>query len=722
VDTSYNKLQRLREGLPPKMAGRKKDSDLGRNEILFSGRKLQVPIRTTDLCILKDRHYDQKRIKVKACWTALGSYRFFHSYEAVIDSRIDCLALINQPIAATAARYQVADILPLREWKDGAVVLSGLKVNDQELKDVPMLVADLDCECDVVLGRRWVEEFGQGWLEEPEPRMSPEEVITPSHELQEDLAVRESRIDGVPECSPRGDDKSEDYFDDRQVISAGQEDFCSSRTPIAESQCIRPILRLPRMDSRPYGLDGRLSVGNPEPPTTTSKDRIVVDEGVVARLTVRFPGQRNKEDLSAPREELDEPLDELSEEDACRSRTPITDDQCIRPLVRFPESDRRFFKPKNINSPSRTPEAPAVTAREDWMIISENITVRLPKYRHGEARTSQKDDGHRSGSERDVLNLTHGESPRLVELSDRYPERTDVVDSSGRGRDVNALIANQPPNKRPNDAPSFCVEYKTYPLSDWTKIPDRVVIYPDLTNTWNSESAVVSDADGKPTARRERNPRTLRTLCSDVFLDPAYRSTAWIDTGQPFRLTMSPVDKSKALLLSYYWHISDTFSDPMKQFVKPDPISGCQDGFFMKLSTSCCAHNWSLRLLQISPPDGLSFQRQRTLLLGVFTNPILQLASWVDCESRFVEKEVFMKPAISQNHSRFNGHYNDSYNSSPDGYYSIWKGAGLLLLPTIFRNSRTMNSIFLNVSFILLIATAWFDTGWPFVYLFRWSF
>ncbi|KAN0084938.1 hypothetical protein V8E54_001405 [Elaphomyces granulatus] len=706
MDTSYNKLRRLREGLPPKMARRKKDSNLGGNEILFSGRKLQVPIRTTDLCILKDRHYDQKRIKIKACWTALGSYRFFHSYEAVIDSRIDCLALINQPIAATAARYQVADILPLREWKDGAVVLSGLKVNDQELKDVPMLVADLDCECDVVLGRRWVEEFGQGWLEEPEPRMSPEEVITPSHELQEDLAVRESRIDGVPECASRGDDKSEDYFDDRQVISAGQEDFCSSRTPIAESQCIRPILRFPRRDSRPYGLDGRLSVGNPEPPTTTSKDRIVVDEGVVARLTIRFPGQRNKEDLSVCHE-LDAP-----DEDVSRSRTPISDDQCIRPLVRlgFQESDPRFFSPNSISSPARTPEAPAVTAREDWMIISENITVRLPKYRHDEARTSQKDDGHRSGSERDVLNLTHGESPRLVELSDRYPERTDVVDSSGRGRDVNALIANQPPNKRPNDAPSFCVEYKTYPLSDWTKIPDQVVIYPDLTNefqTWNSESAVVLDADGKPTARRERNPRTLQTLCSDVFLDPAYGSTAWIDTGQTFRLT---VDKSKALLLSNYWHISDTFSDPMKQFVKPDPISGCQDGFFMKLSTSCCAHNWSIWFLQISSPDGL---------LGVFTNPIFQLASWVDCESRFVGKEVFMKPAISQNHSRFNGHYNDSYKSLPDGYYSTWKGAGL---PTMFRNSQIMSSIFLNVAVLLLIATAWFDTGWPFMYLFRWSF
>jgi hypothetical protein len=117
VDTSYDELRRLREGLPPKIVRRKKDSNLGRNEILFSGRKLQVPIRTTDLCILKDRHYDQKRIKVKACWTALGSYRFFYSYEAVVDSRIDYLALINQPIAARAASYQVADILPLRmEW------------------------------------------------------------------------------------------------------------------------------------------------------------------------------------------------------------------------------------------------------------------------------------------------------------------------------------------------------------------------------------------------------------------------------------------------------------------------------------------------------------------------------------------------------------------------------------------------------------------------------
>ena len=189
-------------------------------------------------------------------------------------------------------------------------MLSGLKVNDQELKDVPMLVADLDCECDVVLGRRWVEEFGQEWLEEPEPRMSVEEVITPSHELQEDLAVRESRIDRVPECSSRGDDKSEDYFDDRQVISAGQEDFCSSQTP-------------------------------------------------------------------------------------------ITDDQCIRPLVRFPESDRRFLKPKNINSPSRVPEPPAATTRKNWITIGETVVVRLSGCgQHGYEETVSQKGGHASDSKK----------------------------------------------------------------------------------------------------------------------------------------------------------------------------------------------------------------------------------------------------------------------------------------------------------------------------------
>jgi hypothetical protein len=562
--------------------------------------------------------------------------------------------LINQPIAATAARYQVANILPLREWKDGAVVLSGLKVNDQELKDVPMLVADLDCECDVVLGRRWVEEFGQGWLEEPEPRMSPEEVITPSHELQEDLAVRESRIDGVPECSSRGDDKSEDYFDDRQVISAGQEDFCSSRTPIAESQCIRPILRLPRMDSRPYGLDGRLSVGNPEPPTTTSKDRIVVDEGVVARLTVRFPGQRNKEDLSAPREELDEPLDELSEEDACRSRTPITDDQCIRPLVRFPESDRRFLKPKNINSPSRVPEPPAVTTRKNWITIGETVVVRLSGcgqhgyeetasqkedgYASDSKKASQKDDGHCSDSENVPKNLILGESPRVVGLNDLCLETTDVVDGSGRGKEVKALIevANQPPNQRPIDAPSFCTKYETRQLSDWTKIPDTTNNF----QRWNNEPAVVSDAGGEPTAKRGWDPR-LRTLCFNVFLDPAYGS-AWIDTGQPFRLTMPPINKLKdePHLLSYYWHTSNTFSDPVNYFVKSDQISGCRDKFLMKLSTSYGAHNWSIWFLQISSPAGL---------LGVFINRdrIYQLATWVGFECSFAGKEVFMKSAIS---------------------------------------------------------------------------
>jgi hypothetical protein len=156
----------------------------------------------------------------------------------------------------------------------------------------------------------------------------------------------------------------------------------------------------------------------------------------------------------------------------------------------------------------------------------------------------------------------------------------------------------------------------------------------------------------------------------------------------------------------------------MNHFVKPGQIAGRQKKFFMKLSTSCYAYNWSLWLLRISSPDGLIFQPRRMLLLWVFTSFIYQLATWVDCEYSFVGKEVFMKPTISD--SIFNGHYNDSYKSSSDGSsYSTWKGAILLLPLTMFRGSQTMSSIFLNVAVILPIALAWYDTGWHLLRLLR---
>jgi hypothetical protein len=41
------------------------------------------------------------------------------------------------------------------------------------------------------------------------------------------------------------------------------------------------------------------------------------------------------EDLSTCQEELDQLLDELNEEDACRSRIPVTDSPCSQPLVRL---------------------------------------------------------------------------------------------------------------------------------------------------------------------------------------------------------------------------------------------------------------------------------------------------------------------------------------------------------------------------------------------------
>ena len=153
---SVRRLQSLREG-PGKMARGKKSSTLGRNEFLFSGRKHQVAIPETNLCALKNDHRDQKRIVIQACWS---SFRIFHSYNAIIDPTVDCLALVKKSIATKAAKYQVADIVPLKGWKDGVVVFAGLKVEDNEQDDIPMLITDLPC--DMVLGRnglrsRWIE-------------------------------------------------------------------------------------------------------------------------------------------------------------------------------------------------------------------------------------------------------------------------------------------------------------------------------------------------------------------------------------------------------------------------------------------------------------------------------------------------------------------------------------------------------------------------------------
>jgi hypothetical protein len=47
------------------MARGKKSSTLGRNEFLFSGRKHQVAILETNLCLLKNDHRDQKELRFK---------------------------------------------------------------------------------------------------------------------------------------------------------------------------------------------------------------------------------------------------------------------------------------------------------------------------------------------------------------------------------------------------------------------------------------------------------------------------------------------------------------------------------------------------------------------------------------------------------------------------------------------------------------------------------
>src|SRR3984957_12586355 len=96
---------------------------------LFTGRKFQVPIPDTGLDDLKNHRANEKVFKIQACW---NSFRIFHSYNAIVDPTIDCLALVSKPIAIKAAKYQVADIITLAGWKNGVVIFTELRIDGQE--------------------------------------------------------------------------------------------------------------------------------------------------------------------------------------------------------------------------------------------------------------------------------------------------------------------------------------------------------------------------------------------------------------------------------------------------------------------------------------------------------------------------------------------------------------------------------------------------------------
>ena len=110
-------------------------------------------VRSLNSGHLKKHPADERIFEIQACWS---SFRIFHSYNAIVDPSIDCLALVKKSIAAKAAKYQVADIIPLKGWKDGVVMFAGLKVEDNEQDDIPMLITDLPCY--MVLGRKWLEK------------------------------------------------------------------------------------------------------------------------------------------------------------------------------------------------------------------------------------------------------------------------------------------------------------------------------------------------------------------------------------------------------------------------------------------------------------------------------------------------------------------------------------------------------------------------------------
>ena len=368
---------------------------------------------------MKKHPADERIFEIQACWS---SFRIFHSYNAIIDPTIDCLALVKRSIAAKAAKYQVADVIPLKGWKDRVVMFARLKVEDNEQDDIPMLITDLPC--DMVLGRKWLErsrarlkngnlvwlddtsdghqEFNQLPAKEgaggeclhpdikQEGRMANDLTISIPETPKEipicEKLVEQAELSGEVTEQKNASDTMSLSLETAKNISVYQEevdllvdglkeDTCRSRFPITDDQCSQPSVRLPRKGDRHYGLDDRLSVGDSQPPVTTSKeDSINMGEDIVTRLTVRFPDHRS-EDLST-RQELDELLNEQDDENPCRSRISMS--------VRLPINDFRILRLSDDGLFVATPEA-TVNASKDRITVGEDmaavgpVVVRLPE-------------------------------------------------------------------------------------------------------------------------------------------------------------------------------------------------------------------------------------------------------------------------------------------------------------------------------------------------------
>jgi len=411
------------------MARRKKDSGLGRNEILFSGRKLQVPIPTTDLHVLED-HDDQMLVKAQVRWGSFGVV--FIPYNAIIDPRIDCLALVNKPIAFKAYKYGSVDITPLPAWKNGVMVMPRLKVDGRERENVPMLIADLGAKCDMIFGRQWLEEFGipLDCNKESVVQKDQKNISIPSRGSSLDIDVANEKAVSVivtPSCSYHENCKIQGASD-VATLPCQEEDPYRSRIPTAHSDMFLrvPVVRLPdqrRNDLQPHRPGSSSSpFGIPNAPVTASKDRMITDEDVsIIRPVIRLPGYRHDE-KDSDGEDIDSEdtsfyaLPSLETSEHYRSQKIRTDDVMLSP------EDPSFCQEKLSNELSNEPNnetcqphvrLPRVTSFRPHRIDEDNFFV-------GTSQSPMITSKDRIAVSEDII---------VVELVVRLPERQDLLRS-----------------------------------------------------------------------------------------------------------------------------------------------------------------------------------------------------------------------------------------------------------------------------------------------------
>jgi hypothetical protein len=336
----------------------------------------------------------------------LGDDRYL-SIEALVDLNRDCYAEIGGYAAADVINKLRKDMVTVN--RQSSIVLD-IMIDGRRFDDQRMVVAPLDQQYELVLGRRWIEELevrlengNLVWLDcrNKKPDDSPaEDIEDPDIHLQFNLdEVREEgrMIDGliqqlceleensdqwdIPVGMPLSREILEKLYREDTPVQISSLESHEQDGPDDQNISVAMLLS-PKI----YEEENKTNTLLPEEVTSSPHESYDEDQGnCKSRITDALPG--------------DQTTSTCQEEDLYQPRTLITDDQRLGPLVRLPEISNFLLLQSGNAFSAKVPVAPMITSKEtqvttevEAMVVSP--TVRFPGHYRGE---DERNDSTTSG-------------------------------------------------------------------------------------------------------------------------------------------------------------------------------------------------------------------------------------------------------------------------------------------------------------------------------------